>query len=71
LNGQTSKPEDKYDFTEEELLDILKQVKSWKKQLAKHPESPDFIELQKLEQHLTRRVEAIVTKRYWLEKGLA
>lgn len=68
--SQAPKPEDKYEFTEEELLEMLRQVKAWKKELFKHPESPDFIKLQELELHLTRRCEAIVTKRYWGEKGL-
>lgn len=61
---------DKYDLTEEELLELLKYVKSWKAKLAKHPESPDFIKLQEMELHCTRRVEAIVTKRYWAEKAI-
>jgi hypothetical protein len=68
-----SKPEtkeDKYEFTEEELVELLQIVREWRKKLFKHPESSDHVALLQLEQHLVRRLEQIAIKRYFKEKGL-
>lgn len=66
----SAQAQDKYDFTEEELLAILKQVKDWRRLLLKHPESPDHVAMLQLEKHVTLRLNEMVTKRYYKEKGL-
>jgi hypothetical protein len=68
----TEKPkaEDKYEFTEDELVELMHIEKEWRKKLFRHPESSDHIVLLQLEQHLERRLTEIITKRYFKEKGL-
>ena len=71
MSGVTPpKKEDKYQFEEGELVELCKIIKEWRKKLSKHPESPDHIALLQLEQHLTKRLTEIVTKKYFKEKGL-
>lgn len=67
---ESKKEEDKYQFEEDELIELVKIVKSWRMKLHKHPESSDHIALLQLEQHLLRRLDEIVIKRYRKEKGL-
>jgi len=62
--------EDKYEFTEDELVELAKIIKEWRKRLFRHPESSDHIALLQLEQHLIRRMSELVTKRYFKDKGL-
>jgi len=61
---------DKYNFTEEELIEIKKFIESKRKQLSKHPESPDYIAIWTFEQHLIKRLQEIAWKKYKTEKGL-
>lgn len=68
--SEESKKEDKYQFEEDELIDLCKTVKLWRQKLYRHPESSDHVALLQLEQHLMRRIDEIVTKRYRKEKGL-
>lgn len=63
-------PTDKYEFDENELVELAKIIKGWRKKLAKHPESSDHISLLQLEQHVTRRLTEIISKRYFKEQGL-
>lgn len=64
------KPDDKYEFIEEELIEIKKAVQGWKKKLDKHPEGQDFITLKQYEDHLIRRLNELIWKKYKVEKGL-
>jgi len=51
MNGIMGEPEptskrkehDKYDFTEDELIELKRIVTDFQKRLFKHPESPDYI----------------------------
>lgn len=67
---EQKKAADKYQFDEEELLELVKIIRSWRQKLEKHPESSDSVALIQLEQHLLRRLDEIVIKRYRKEKGL-
>lgn len=71
----TEKPEGakkvgKYEYTEDELIELKKILKSRMTSLAKHPEGPDYISTKQLDDYLTRRLSDIAWKRYKSEKGL-
>jgi hypothetical protein len=70
MGTEVKKEDDKYQFTEDELIELAKIVRSWRMKLFKHPESSDHVALLQLEQHLLRRLDEIVIKRYRKEKGL-
>jgi hypothetical protein len=68
--AEQPKKEDKYQFEEDELVELTKLIRTWRQKLFRHPESSDHIACLQLEQHLLRRLDEIVTKRYRKEKGL-
>jgi len=59
-----------YEFTEEQLLEILNFLEDKRKLLLKHPESPDHIAMWQLEQHIITRLNKISWDRYQNEKGI-
>lgn len=59
-----------YEFTEEQLLEILNFLEEKRKLLLKHPESPDHIAMWQLEQHIISRLNKISWDRYQKEKGI-
>lgn len=59
-----------YEFTEEQLLEILNFLEEKRKLLFKHPESPDHIAMWQLEQHVISRLNKISWDRYQKEKGI-
>jgi hypothetical protein len=65
-----SKAEEKFEFTEEEMIELVKLLKAWRKRLEKHPEVPDYTALLQVESHFMRRLTELVSKRYFKEKGL-
>jgi len=61
---------DKVVFDEDELSELIKVIKSWRIKLEKHPESTDHVALLNTEVHFRRRLDEIVTKRYYKDKGI-
>jgi hypothetical protein len=59
-----------YEFTEEQLLEILNFLEEKRKLLFKHPESPDHVAMWQLEQHIITRLNKISWDRYQREKGI-
>jgi hypothetical protein len=59
-----------YEFTEEQLLEILNFIEEKRKLLFKHPESPDHVAMWQLEQHIIMRLNQISWQRYQREKGI-
>ena len=59
-----------YEFTEEQLLEILNFIEEKRKLLFKHPESPDHVAMWQLEQHIITRLNQISWQRYQREKGI-
>jgi hypothetical protein len=66
----SEKAEDKYEFTEDETVEIIKLLRSWRKKLFKHPESQDHIYLLQCEEYFVKKLTDILKKRYFKEKGL-
>lgn len=67
---QPVKKQDKIVFDEDELVQVIRTIKEWRMKLSAHPETPDHIALLNTETHFRRRLDEIVTKRYYKEKGL-
>jgi hypothetical protein len=59
-----------YEFTEEQLLEILNFLEEKRKLVLKHPEGPDHIAMWQLEQHVIQRLNAISWSRYQKEKSI-
>lgn len=64
------KPPEGYQFTEEQLIEILNFIEGKRKLLLKHPESPDHIAMWQLEQHILNRLNQISWQKYMKEKGI-
>ena len=64
-----AKPEG-YEFTEEQLIEILNFIEEKRKNLLKHPESPDHIAMWQLEQHIMTRLNQLSWQRYQKDKNI-
>ena len=64
------KVETKYEYTEDELIEIKKLIEPKRKLLFGHPEGPDYQAVWGFEQHLIRRLSAIAWEKYTKDKGL-
>lgn len=59
-----------YTFEEDELVQMIKLVQSWKKKIEPNVESPDYVATKIYEEHLLRRLKEIVSKREMSKLGV-
>lgn len=59
-----------YELSEEQLIEMLRYLEEKRKLLLKHPESPDYVAIWTLEEHILRRLNKIAWEKYRKEQGI-